>query len=231
MRKIINIAVTFCLLIAIYSGAKGQGANISVDSIHGFPAQALYNEPYTFTVVLHNHDSSVYQGNVQIMFHTDIDSSNVTIDTMSGPFTISIPANGFNSFTISNFHFEPNSFKIGGNVVVVWPVSGGTPIMVTDSFTTSAEIIGYAGIPDAGSNIFSGNIYPVPAQNEIFLPKNYAESSVEYVRIIDILGRSRLCMYHYPKSVFVAELENGFYFLEVKEKNNKIRVYKFLVSR
>ncbi len=232
MKKIIKLII-LCIIFAQYSSIKAQGPNISVESIPGFPAQACYNQLYTsFCVFFHNNDSASYTGNIYIAFYTDTANSSIDTTSFGGPYQVSIPGNSFSSIPIDSFYFDPSSFKMGGNVVVVWPVSGGgTQITVTDTFHTYVEILGYAGISDIAQINIDNNIFPVPASNVLFLPQNIAENSIEHVRIIDMLGRTRILLKQYPKSISVAELENGFYFLEVKEKNGHIRISKFIVSR
>lgn len=230
MKKIIKLII-LCVIFMQYSGIKAQQFDISVESIMGFPSQAHYNQSYNFIVFLHNIGNTDYQGSLYIAFHTD--SSNV-IDTGSfdSAVTVNIPMGSFDSVNVSGFYFDPQTFKLGGNVVVVWPVSSnGSQIMVTDSFYTVVEILGYAGISDIYQSYVNNNIYPVPACEELFLPQNIAENSIEHVRIIDVLGRTKILLKHSSKSVSVTELDNGFYFLEVKEKNNQIKIFKFIVYR
>lgn len=121
---------------------------------------------------------------------------------------------------------------MGGNVVVVWPVaSSGAAINVTDTFYTYIEITGYAGIEDFWQNESGELLYPVPADQLIFLPKNKTENSVEYVRIIDMLGRERYFSDKVVTSINTSFLENGVYFVEIKENNKLRKVLKFMVNR
>jgi hypothetical protein len=228
MKKIIKLII-LCIIFAQYSGIKAQSTHVSVDSIIGFPSQAYYGSTYILYVALHNYDSAYYQGNVYIVFHTD---TNNVIDTIGGSNQVNIPGDSTEYIYITGFSFDSTVFKLGGNVVVVWPVNGsGTQIMMTDTFYTYVDILGYAGILEVERNDRNSNIFPVPASDMLFLPQNIAENSIEHVRIIDMLGRTKVLLRQYSKSISVAELENGFYFLEIKEKNNQIRIFKFIVSR
>ncbi|MFH0865497.1 MAG: T9SS type A sorting domain-containing protein [Bacteroidota bacterium] len=230
MKKIIKFII-LCVIFTQFSGLKAQGPNISVESFMGFPTQAYFYDTCSFSVLLKNNDDSVdFLGYICLMFHTD--TLNSIHDTIGGPFQAHIPADSFFTVTVSPFSFEPGFFKVGGNVVVVWPVSsGGTMITVTDSFFTYVDILGYSGIFDLSPGNANTFIYPVPANEEIFLQQNITENSIEHVRIIDMLGRTRILLKGHPKSIYVAELENGFYFLEIKGENNQMRIFKFIVSR
>lgn len=230
MKTLRHILIGLTLLIA--PGLRAQN-HIVVESINGFPSQALFNEQYTtLSVVLHNLDSAGFTGDIRICFHTS-DSLNSGVDSLSfgGPYLISMPGDTITEIMIATFEFSPNSFKMGGNVVVVWPRSyNGSMIFAPDSFMTYVEITGYAGINDISVNNNTGNIYPVPADEIIYLPKNSDGEKIESVKITDMLGRTRVMLRNYPVSISVAELENGFYFFEVTEKSGKTRVTRFSVN-
>jgi hypothetical protein len=229
MKKIIKI-VLLLAITAQLTELCGQSSNISIDSFIGFPAQAYYNQPFNFSIFLSNHDSTDYQGTITITYYNDsIDS---TTYSFGGSYSVYIQANSYDTISVDSFEFDSASFRLGGNVVVVWPVSNnGMQIMVTDTFKTFVEILGYLGINDLLQNNSLGLIYPVPADRTIFLPQNIVENSVEYVRIIDLMGRSVFTINHYPSAISTDELENGVYFLEVKAKNKNSNVLKFIVSR
>ncbi|MFH0865498.1 MAG: T9SS type A sorting domain-containing protein [Bacteroidota bacterium] len=229
--KTIKYILLCGVLFAHYFGVKAQVPNISVESMSGFPAQAEYNSLYSFSVMLQNNDSADYQGQLYIAFHTD--SANV-IDTghFGNPVNVNIPGNSFHSITISGFYFIPSTFKLGGNVVVVWPVStNGSQIMVTDSFYTVVEIMGYAGISDLYLCDANNYIYPVPANEVLFLPQNIVETNVEHIRIIDIPGRQKYYSDKAVTSINTTFLDQGIYFIEIKEKNKIPKIFKFIISR
>ena len=228
--KTIKYILLCGVFFAQYFGAKAQTQNISVESMSGFPAQAVYDSSYTFSVMLQNNDSAYYQGDIHIAFHTD--SVNV-IDTgyFGGVVNVNIQGNSFHSITISGFSFTDSTFKLGGNVVVVWPVStNGAQIMVTDSFYTVVEILGYAGISDITQINNDNDVFPVPANDVLFLPQNIAENNIEYIRIINMLGRTK---YYSDKAVAYINtsfLEQGVYFIEIKEKNISAKVFKVVID-
>jgi hypothetical protein len=230
MKKIIKF-FALCVIFAQFSGVMAQGPYISVESLPGFPAQANIYQSCTFQIFLSNNDASTYQGTIYILYYTD-DSLNTTHDTLAGPFTVNIPSQSFDTIDGVNFTFDSSMFKMGGNVVVVWPVSSGsTAIMFTDTFYTYVEMLGYEGIEDLIPAGYSNIIYPNPADQVIFLPVNRAENSIEYVRIIDVTGRILDTFYTCPSMISTAKFENGIYMIEIKEKNKFPEIMKFIIYR
>lgn len=230
IMKIIKLMIILCVIFTQYSGIKAQSHNLSVESFIGFPAQAYFNQSCSFYIFLSNNDSSDYQGAISILFYTD--SLNSAVDSIGCSYTVYIPGNSFDTIWVGTFTFDSASFKLGGNVVVVWPVSsGGTQIMVTDTFYTYVEILGYAGISDIYLNTANNNIYPVPANEVLFLPQNIAENNIEYVRIIDMLGRQKYYSDKTVTSINTSAFEPGVYFIEIKVKDKMQVVLKFIISR
>lgn len=228
MKNIRKYTIVFVLLLQVFV-LRGQGAHVSVESLLGFPDTAFYNDSYTFSVFLHNYDSSAFQGYVGIHFRTD--SVNGSSGTFIGPFQIFIGPDSFASIPINGFAFDTSFFKMGGNVVVVWPVSSGLPeITMTDTFYTYVHIAGTAGIFDYSSED-AVHIYPVPANDVLFLPQNIAENSIEHLRIIDMLGRTKYYSDKTVTSINTSFFEQGVYFIEIKMKNKTPKVSKFVISR
>lgn len=234
MKNAIRKFLFFLVSFILSGSAFAQNHSISVTAMPGFPDTALYNQIYSFSAILYcdTSSSASYTGTIYILCHTN--TSNVSQpDTLGHSNQVSIDPGFYDTVTISGTNFSDTSaFKMGGNVVVVWPVSGGGNLITApDSFYTNLTILGYSGIPDVVINNDDQNIYPVPANDEIFLPPTPGEPNIEHVRIFDVTGRTKIFIREYPKYISVAELENGLYFIEVREKNNQARIFKFIVLK
>lgn len=235
MKNIIRKLIFFSVVFFLCSCISAQIAHMSVVSMPGFPGSAVYNQTYTFQAILYcdTASPSPYSGPVHILFYTD--NTNVLFPDTFGTAAnqVTINPGEHDTVTITGVEFgDTSAFKLGGNVVVVWPVSvGGNLIETTDTFYTNVEILGYSGITDIPENDIGHNIYPVPANDKLFLPESIAEKSIEYVRIFDVLGCTKVLLKEYPKYISVSDFENGFYFLEIKEKNNQTRIFKFIVLK
>jgi hypothetical protein len=146
-----------------------------------------------------------------------------------------ISAFGTTTFTVSNFMFDTTAgagFKTGGNVVVVWPVcESGISVFVTDSFYLNVFIEGSMGIDEHSIVNRKLEIFPIPADEKLFVKNPQPEKSIEYVRIIDILGMERYSSKTLSSCINTSFLKEGVYFIEVKNKNEQPVVSKFIISR
>jgi hypothetical protein len=89
------------------------------------------------------------------------------------------------------------------------------------------------GATAINENELSGQIkiYPNPANEEINIYSNLSSVSIEQIRIIDMLGRQRYYSDKTVTSINTAFLEQGVYFIEIKEKDQPPAVLKFIISR
>lgn len=74
-------------------------------------------------------------------------------------------------------------------------------------------------------------IYPNPANEEINIYSNQTLGSIEQIRITDILSRERFFSDKAVTSINTLFLEQGVYFIEIKEKDRLPSVLKFIISR
>lgn len=229
MKKIIRFLIVLVFLVQA-SKLSAQGVDLSVVSMTGFPTQAYYNQTYTFSAIIQNYGTSDYQGSLQLNF--SVTNSNVTTDSLSfGSFQVNLPGNSTDTIDVAGYSFDSTAFKMGGNVVVVWPVSNtGIQITVNDTFSTNIEILGISGINDPYEVDFNAFLYPVPATNELFISLPRLENDIEHVRIMDALGRQKFFSTRPTSFIDVSTFENGTYFIEVREKSGTIHLEKFLVT-
>jgi hypothetical protein len=230
MKKAIKKLLFIPLVFLLCNSLSAQQGSLSVDTIIGFPDTAYYNDSYSFYVVLRNDDTtSMYSGAVSLACRND--STQIT-DTLGTSVQVTIDSGGTDTIGMSGVDFNNTAvFKVGGNVVVIWPVNSNGQITVADTFRTNIVILGYSGISDIELPEGNNNIFPVPANDILFLPQNIAKNSIEHVRIMDILGRQKYFSCKAATSINTSFLEQGVYFIEIKEKNKTPIVLKFMISR
>jgi hypothetical protein len=230
MKKAIKKLLLFPVVFLLCNSLSAQQGYLSVDSLVGFPSTAFYDSTYSFNVVLRNNDStSPFSGPVYILFHTDTNST--ISDTIGGNLQVNIPADSISNLAVSGFLFDPALFRVGGNVVVIWPVNSNGQITAVDTFRTNIVILEYSGISDLALPEGNNNVFPVPANDMLFLPQNIAKNSIEHVRIMDMLGRQKYFSSKAATFINTSFLEQGVYFIEIKEKNKTPFVLKFIISR
>lgn len=235
MKAFIKSSIFFFALALFVLRTNAQQVTMAVDSMTGFPDTALCcTQQYNFTIDVRNFSSVQFGGVLNIMYRTDqmnasdsggVFNANGLFDTIS--------AFGSTTITVSNFSFDSLAgFRTGGNVVVVWPVcSSGISVFVTDTFYASVFVENGQGINEPKATINKINIYPIPANEKIFIQNQLTEKSIEYVRIIDIIGTEVFNAKTLPSFINTSFLRDGVYFIEIKNKNEIPVISKFIISR
>jgi PKD repeat protein len=102
-----------------------------------------------------------------------------------------------------------------------------------DTCTTCDSVVAYrlAGIDDIILTNKTVQIYPNPANDKIFILYSFPENSLEHIRITDILGQQKYFSDKAVTTINTSFLEQGVYFIEIKEKNKSSRILKFIISR
>lgn len=206
----------------------------AIDTIQTIPDTVVCcSQQYTFNIITQSYTDSTFQGSLSYRYRTNhmgpndfgVFNPNTQTDTI-GPL-------GTLSRTIT-FSFDTTSsagFKIGGNVVVVWPVtSTGPTVIAIDTFITSVFV---SILTDIEEEINTGsyfNVYPNPANEVINISLSPTCGPIEHVRITDILGRERYFSNKVITSLSSSFLEQGIYFIEIKEKNRISKVKKIIIT-
>lgn len=74
------------------------------------------------------------------------------------------------------------------------------------------------------------NLFPVPANDILNIPESNI-NNIEFIKISDLLGKQRYFSDTPLKSINTSFLEEGIYFIELKEKYKTPKVLKFVISR
>jgi hypothetical protein len=214
----------------------GQSDSLAVDAIHSWPSNPISdsnNVLYSFTIRVRNYSTTTnYTGQLSIAYKTyqkPLNGSNM-VDSVQ----VTINANDTADFSVTGFVFDTTAagaFRLGGNVVVVWPYSSnGTSITLADTFKTSVTVTTPAGIHDY-NEYNKMEVYPVPTSDIINFRNLSPEKTFEYVRITDVLGRQEYYSAIPKTAVNISFLLEGIYFIELKEKNQPARIAKFIIRR
>jgi len=215
--KIRHISAVVCLLVLCINFHKScaQGTStLYIDSLPGFPVlpldSAYEGQAYTFDIVLVNNTNTAIN-NASIEFNMKVDSissiffTSPAIGVQPGD-TVSVPITGFN--------FTQPQFKLGNNIVVVWPVVNGMVIPV-DSIIVDVYFVPLSSVGNLDLAEPAFRVYPVPAKNIIYFDaKQY---QVEDVRIWTISGQQVL--HELPRksnAIDITLLAPGIYILELQ---------------
>jgi len=216
--KIRFIFTALCLVLSLcyslQSSAQGT-ATLRVAAMPGFPdlpADSAYEgQTYVFDLFIVNNSS------------TNINGANVTfnmrVDSIITPFllnpALSIPAGDSVTLTVTQYSFNQPQFKMGNNIVVVWPVVSGLVVPI-DSLITNVYFIPLSSLGSIDLTEPAFKIYPVPAKETLHLKLN-TELKVEYVRIYTMEGRIVYIRKNFTDDfIDISNLSNGVYVLETE---------------
>ncbi|HMT28331.1 MAG TPA: T9SS type A sorting domain-containing protein [Bacteroidia bacterium] len=202
-----------------------QSTGLKVLSMPGFPVvpqdTAYEGQSYAFSVILVNNTGSVINTPVDIQFQVD------SITNIA--FTVAQPALGINdtaTFLISGYTFNQPQFKMGNNIVVVWPSINGLSIPV-DTFYADVYFVPLSSLGNNDLNYNTISLFPNPAQQFLQLNLN-PNDKVGYVRIFDLNGKTIIDLtsnLNHP--IDISQLCRGTYLFET-EINGRVLRRKFI---
>ena len=183
MKPIVRILFTLCLLFMSVTG-RSQ-IILSIDTIISWPDTVLMNQTQFPSVVVRNSGPTPYQGTLQVAYQSQNPAGTIGYLYFNNA-TIVVNANDTVWLTPPNgFTFDSSYFKVGNNVVVVWPVATASVALI-DSITQNVYVNTLSGLPHA--EVAEPALYPVPAR-ETLVVRPADGSRIERVRIFDIEGR------------------------------------------
>lgn len=223
----------FCTLLfigLISQNAYSQSMQLTIGQIDSFPSlpndTAFEGQFYNFTIAVYNLDNNQFTTSDTLKIYITNDSSQATVliaDTIYPVFqgldTINIPVN--------NYQFSSPFYKTGNNIVVVWPRVGNIISTTNDSLFLDVyfEPLTSVNMLSVQNEIFS--VFPNPVSDKITINLEIGKF-IEYVRILNDLGQEIRLLKTVGKQVDVRFLTEGFYFIEIKERNGTITRKKFL---
>lgn len=230
------------LFVAALVGLIISGNSLRAQSTIGFNSQGFYGMPDTVA----NHDQQLVGTFIEIISALDsLNNDSVQlvgyIDTIPGPgpnIPIASPVAqvtlnpGDSTFFILPLVFDAGSagqgFRIGNNVIVVWPICISNPNFSTgDSIT--ANVVVLDGIstgpePDPGAV----RCYPVPASGPLYVTSSDRSLIVKEIIIRDAAGQIVAVSDNPAAGILTDDWASGVYTLEVTFENGKRSFYKIV---
>ena len=214
MTKLIrSIVVAFLAGFVLTGNVKAQFFTLRVAAMPGYPVlpqDTAYGGPaYNFDIWLVNNTSTTINTPVSIMLGVDTATSVIAgnpVQNLTPGDTLVIPVTGY--------VFTQPFYKIGNNIVVVWPVVNGLSVP-TDTLYNDVYFIPLMGLGSVDLLSHAFHLFPNPTNYDLHLVVNDF-SAVEYVRIFDVEGRQ---VHHsdlpHDHRIPVSSLKPGVYFLEL----------------
>ena len=229
MKKLFLFLAILSLNFAGLNSGFAQ-AKLGIQSLQGLPATVQIGKIYQFKITIRNKGNQSWTGKPVVLYKTDMDSS----QTPPSYFYFNTSGNSITMHpgdtVVLNSYFKPESthWRVGKNIVVIWPAAMiGYPPVASDS--THIEITGLSGVGiDEKSNESLVRIFPNPAIDQLNLIVNGKQNELERVRILNLLGEELFLSETLVSSISLDKLKSGIYFLEVKLRNRSTLVYRFV---
>jgi hypothetical protein len=232
------------MMMLILSGVSRTGAGLSAQNGLGFTSAGILGVPDSvfsssnFIQVqahLRNYDSIPFTANDTLLFVGYID----TIGT--NQFTIPIsfpPVTNFNLLPgdsvnlLIPFIFLDNQmggqYRIGNNVIVVWPISYSPNFsMAHDSITANVFVMDPNSVEDLNENA-AVRFYPVPANGPLYVTTGTRSVSVKQVTVTDASGKIISVSYNPTSGIKTDDWAPGIYILEITFDNGQKSNYKII---
>ncbi len=232
MKKLFSLFILFLLLTSQKVTAQNDTLGVILISpdYPQCPDTAFGFQPYfNIQVTIENYNgNAAFTGSLYIRFQSDSLPPDSIL--LNGGSVYTIPPNS--NFTVAiqaPYVFNSNNYKLGSNVVVVWPVSTqGAGVIKYNPYYTCVLFVPFLGIDENENELFEISPNPV---TDILRFKYPDEFRVKDVRIFDLAGRQMaFSMDSDLRSVTVNTLNSGSYILELTT-NSGNKIYRKFIKQ
>jgi hypothetical protein len=195
--------------------------------IFNFRDTVYLNDTDSYYVYVKNKGNAFFSGLLTIF--TAVDSTgtgNNFIIIDSTTFTSQIASGDSIQFFRSEFYMLQGNYRVGGNIVVIWPSSSGITTTDSSQHTTVWMLLGNSVFEiDRNKSLV---VFPNPSSDlvNVHLNSNF-QVRVERIRIFDSQGRIQR-EYHGTNRVSLKEHPEGVYLVEACFDDGTCRTYKVI---
>lgn len=206
------------VLWAFPSIGKSQllGFDSTSTNMGSLPDTINLNDNYVHTLTVHNFDSIGFTGTIYLVAAIDSSGTLLSVDTVGSVFVSNLGWTDTVSITYTETYDTPNGYKLGDNIVVVWPVAGTTAIR--DTIRQNVYIDNPAAIHNMNYEDKDVLIYPNPFIDHFIIKNHNWKDEPKLVRIFNSEGR----LIHQQKNLIFTNLEylsRGMYFIYFEYSN------------
>ncbi|HTL81906.1 MAG TPA: T9SS type A sorting domain-containing protein [Bacteroidia bacterium] len=233
-RWLLSAMLVMALALCGYS-LRAQTMTIGFDQTTGFIGlqDTVYaGAQFPFGgLVKNNSDTAVFSDSLIISGLIDTGSGYVHLPPTPIPNTVIQPHDSVLILIPGDFrdNYQGGLFRIGGNVIVVWPaiVGSSSSFNTGDSLTATVFIIDT--INSTGSSMSPDEqvrCYPVPAQGLLYITSASPSYHVKEATVYDLTGRLIAYSKETSAGIDTESWLPGVYILDVTFDNGTRRIYK-----
>ena len=231
MKRFLKLILLSTIICFSSVEVKAQvAAHLTIQALINYPDTAYNGLTVQPTIIVTNTGNAPFQGVINIGLSTDSSSfqylysnSNAVLLVPGDTVQFTGGPAGTNGYT-----FDSTFYRVGNNVVVVWPVT--TAFVAVDTLHTNVYFtINQIQSIQEKEGIRGLIAYPNPASDYIFLSAPFTK--LEYVRIIDLSGREIVTHdagNNNKTRIPIDRLAPGLYVLEVKGALNTRTFIRFV---
>jgi uncharacterized protein YqkB len=196
-------------------------------NLASLPDTINLNDNYNHTIGIRNYNSTPLTGTIYLVAGVDTSGTGIlnSIDTVGSVAVINFGLNDTVGISYNENYNLINGYRLGGNIVVVWPVAGSGSVV--DSLFKNVYILNPLTTNESSWLKDQIIVYPNPANNFLFLKNNTSINTVKRVRILDINGKV-IFTENFSSRINISQLTKGVYFLTLLLKNEEELHYKLI---
>ncbi|MCB0402509.1 MAG: T9SS type A sorting domain-containing protein [Flavobacteriales bacterium] len=225
MKKLHYILFMLFLMILVKAGqSQSIGIDTAAFNLGSLPDSIMINDNYNHTIRVQNKSATPFTGTIWLMAAVDTGTGIIDIDTVGFSNVVNFGLGDTSSISYNEIYNFANSYKLGGNIVVVWPainIGNAADSLFKNVWIFMANEI----LPVAFENqgLFP---YPNPFRDKLNL-HDLREKSILNMRLMNSSGQ---LMWSGPFSeeLYLGTLPEGIYLLQLITEDRKIFHYKLL---
>lgn len=225
MKKQISLLILLiCWVFPNLGKAQLIGFDSTATNMGSLPDTINLDDILPHRIVIMNFDAGVYSGDIHLVSAIDSSGTLISIDTVGTIFVSNFGNSDTVSVQFTETYSNSNGYKVGDNIVVVWPVAGTSAIK--DTIRQNV----YIAYPNSTQDLENSNEYsffPNPFSSKITL---IGLNNSDDISIMDITGKIiyRSEAYFNPLVLNTEEWRKGLYFLRVtnSKKSTLIKIVK-----
>lgn len=221
MKKLLLVA-----LLSFFIGGNSYSQSLSIAdtlSALSIPDTVNYGSNTSYLVTA-EYFGGVFNGTVYLVAGVDSSGGLQSIDTVASQ-VVNFTGNDSIFFNVPDTFDNIHGYRLGGNVVVIWPVAIG--LNTLDTFQTNIFVIQAVGLAEHQDLYNSFSVYPNPTKNYIHVDKKDKNQGVKHVRIYNLKGQL-IYDEKFRSKINVSQLSIGLYFLNLTLDNGGELHYKLI---
>lgn len=217
-----NLILIFCLLVQYSLHAQEI---IRATALSGFDDPSQYNfvagATYDLTVTLVNDsDDDDFLEDLEILYLTDKMIDDATPPEILVPQAIvAVPALGTIDLPVLNYPINPNNFRVGGNIVVIWPSYSAPAI---DSLAINVNV---ADTSVVGINNNLETLAKLQFSMKHFDSAPFFEAGVKKMWLVSSDGKT-IADFKQDSTIDLSQHKAGFYMLCMVDNQGRLFVVK-----